>query len=112
MARPKKHDHERREASIPPIRLTFAELAHVEAQAKAAALSVSAYARARCLGHAVAPRRSPVETGTLAELNSCGVNLNQIARHLNQGRGLPPEFAHVLHRFNTVLEQLARRYGA
>lgn len=112
MGRPTKQEHERRTASLPPVRVTAAEMVFVQVQAEAAGLSVSDYVRQRALGAPVAPRRAVNADRLLVELNRAGVNLNQIARHLNAGGAASAELAHVLDRLYGVLEKVGRAHGA
>jgi len=86
MARPKLAPDERRDAQIPPLRVTGAELHFIEEQAAAAGLSLSDYARRLLLGQTVAPARSATDDRLLLEINRVGVLLNQIARALNSDR--------------------------
>lgn len=112
MARPTKAPHERRTTSLPPVRVTEAEMALVQSQAAAARLSVSDFLRQRALSGKVQARPSASTASLLTELNRAGVNLNQIARHLNRGRGLPDDLGHVLHQLYSVLEKVGRSYGS
>lgn len=113
MARPKKQDHEKRSALIPPVRVTEAEMAHVIAQSEAANLTVTDYARQRVLTGKVTLPPSPIDASLLSDLNRIGNNLNQIARQVNRGRQHDPDhLGHVLHQLNTALEVVARRYGS
>ena len=86
MARPLKQAHEKRSARLPPVRVTAAELAHVQKQADHAGLSVTDYLRTLALGQQVKPRKTKLEASLLVELNRIGVNLNQIAHAANIGR--------------------------
>ena len=94
---------ERRDAQLPPVRVTAAELDFIARQAAAAGLSVSDYARRRALGRRVAPARSAADDRLLMELNRAGVNLNQIARALNSDRPERAELVDVLADFRRVL---------
>jgi mobilization protein NikA len=108
MARPKKAESEKRSANFPPVRVTEAELIHVQDQAEMAGLSVSDYLRQRALSGKVTPRRTSGEASLLVELNRVGVNLNQIARALNGGRDEDPHhIGFVLHELHGVMEKLA-----
>ncbi|PLU25733.1 MobC family plasmid mobilization relaxosome protein [Sinorhizobium medicae] len=112
MARPTKAPEERRTTSLPPVRVTEAEMAIVHAQAQAARLSVSDFLRQRAVVGTVTPRPTAGSDRLLVELNRAGVNLNQIARHLNSGGSVPSDLGHVLHQLYTVLEKVGRSYGA
>jgi len=108
MARPKKAAKEKRSANFPPVRVTEAELIHVQDQAGMAGLSVSDYLRQRALSGKVTPRRTPAQASLLVELNRVGVNLNQIARSLNGGRKEDPQhIGFVLNELHGVMEKLA-----
>lgn len=100
MARPTKNAHERRTAHIPPVRMTVAEIVHVEDLASDTGLTVSEYVRQRLLDGKVTPRRSDTTAGLLAELNRIGNNVNQIARQINRGRDHDP------HHLNHVMGEL------
>lgn len=85
MARPRKHVHEKRSKKLES-RVTFAELAFVQAQADACGLSVSEYTRRRTLGHVVAPLSQQTFDPTLVnEINRIGVNVQQLTQaiHMN-----------------------------
>ena len=112
MARPAKQAHEKRSAKLPPIRVTDAELATLQAEAAAARIDLTKLVRDRALtGQTIAAAPS-VGHSLLVELSRAGNNLNQIARHMNRGRGVPDDVAHVLHQFYTVLERVGRAHGA
>jgi hypothetical protein len=117
MARPRKSDFEKRTAHLPPVRLTDAELAAIAGQAQTAGLSVSEYARQRLLTGRVTAAPSRSQGRLLSELNRCGVNLNQVARHLNSGAGQPgkagpDDLGIVLAELHRVLMLVGRSYGA
>lgn len=92
--------------------MTDAELIALGDQAKAAGLSLSDFVRQRLGSGKVTPRPAVPEARLLSELNRCGVNLNQIARHLNRGQDVPADMGHVLHEFYRVLQLVGQRYGA
>ncbi|WP_193227879.1 plasmid mobilization protein [Aureimonas psammosilenae] len=112
MARPTKEAHERRTASLPPVRVTEAELATVQAEAKAAGVDLTRFIRERILTGQTIAAPPTANHSLLVELSRSGNNLNQIARALNRGRPVPDELAHVLHQFYTVLERVGRVHGA
>jgi hypothetical protein len=105
--RPRKAEGERRDASLPPVRVTTAELVHVEEQAERAGLPVSEYVRRRALGAKVAPRQTPADTRALDELNRIGVNLNQLAHAANMGKTLEGQLAATLDQLQRQLEKVA-----
>jgi len=112
MARPQKDKLEARSAHLPAVRLTQAELAQVAELAAGAGLTVSEFARQRLFAGRTVPRPARSEAQLLSELNRCGVNLNQIARALNSGAGLPTSADSTLATFRSVLERVARNYGS
>jgi len=77
------------------VRLTPEEEARLVTLAGGSGANVSDYVRARSLGQAVPrtvatdDRRALIEL--LGELGKIGSNLNQVARHLNQGHAVDPE---------------------
>lgn len=112
MARPRKDKFEARSAHLPAVRLTEAELAQVAELASASRLSLSEYVRQRLLSGKVTPRPALDDAQLLAELNRCGVNLNQIAKRLNAGAGLPTSVDSTLEAFHAVLERVGQAYGS
>lgn len=78
------------------IRMTEAELAQIDTAARDAGLTAPSYARAQLFDQPAprARRRPSVEAEQvgrlLGELGKIGSNLNQIAHHLNAGRGGNP----------------------
>lgn len=112
MARPRKEPHERRNAALPPVRMTDAELVAIGEQAQAAGLSLSDFVRQRVTGGRVLSRPGLTDARLLSELNRCGVNLNQIARHLNRGQGMPADLNDVLSDLQGVLRRVGQSYGA
>ena len=69
------------------IRLTIAEETQLKAMAGAAGLQLATFVRKRAMGNPVVPPRAKADASMLHELNAVGNNLNQIAHHLNAGRG-------------------------
>lgn len=85
MARPKKQAAEARTEQM-NTRYTLAEREYIRSQAAAAGMSESDYVRARALGHSVTPARSSrADPALVTELNSIGVNVNQLARSVHRG---------------------------
>lgn len=80
--------------------------------AAASGLSLSEYVRQRLLSGKVTPRPALDDAQVLAELNRCGVNLNQIAKRLNSGAGLPTSVDKTLEVFHAVLQRVGRAYGS
>lgn len=107
MPRPKKHPDELRTERLSGVRLTPAERQHVEATAAAAGVDLTEFCRLAILGQRIAAKRSRPVDRALAELNRAGVNLNQIARAVNEGRGLPRDFPEVLAELRAAIEKVA-----
>jgi Mobilization protein NikA len=80
MARPQKSPDDRATAAF-RVRLTAAERAQLDTKAAAAGCTLSRLARAALLRYRLPP--APVTRDAVNELNRIGINLNQIARHLN-----------------------------
>mgnify|MGYP001627881339 FL=1 len=110
--RPRKQEKEKRSASLPPVRLTPAEMAFIEEQAAVAGLPVSTYAREALTNRRVTPRRTKAEAALLTELNRCGVNLHQLVRHLNYGGSLPNDIVETLAEFRAALSTVGKAYDA
>ena len=95
------------------VRVTAAEAAEIEARAAAARLSPAAYMRRRSLG------RPPVRVTAVhrlgaaerVELQRIGSNLNQIARALNAGGGVPAGLGAELARVGDLLVDLLTGEG-
>ncbi len=110
MARPRKAPEERRDDQLNP-RLTGAERAEIERNAAALGISPPEFMRRRTLGYrlpeAAAAHQARASLG--AAFNRLGVNLNQIARHLNAG-GEPPAVRRALQdlmaRINAEMDKL------
>lgn len=110
--RPPKPLGKKRDCFLGSVRLTLDELTHIEEQAATAGLPVSAYARMVLTGRKVAPRQTPIEQALLVELNRSGVNVHQIAKHLNFGNGVPNDIAAVLDGHRLALEKVVAAYGS
>lgn len=93
VGRPRKAAGELRTDSLPAVRVTAAERAHVEDMAARAGLPLSEFCRRAALGIRVAERRGRADDAALATLNRAAANLYQIARALNFGQSLPPDMA-------------------
>lgn len=90
MARPKKSPQENRAEQV-SIRLSPLELATLRSKADTAKTNVTAFVRAAALGQRVSVTKSTApDFATRHELRRIGVNLNQIARALHEGRGHDP----------------------
>ena len=99
---PKKQKDERRIAST-RTDLTLAEKQFIREQSHLAGLSEAAFVRKRVLGLPVVVPKSYADARLLYELNSIGINLNQLARNVNSGR----EGIHAVD-WNMVLKDLHR----
>jgi len=88
-------------------RLTTEELEAVEREAGAAGLTVSAYCRRVVLRHRVTPAARGADAAALSALNRVGVNLNQVARHLNVHGRPPRDLAETLAEVRRAVEALA-----
>lgn len=105
--RPGKPQKDARSATV-IFRVTADQRQQIEAAAAAAGVSVSNYARALVL--TARPPRQPrgrADAAALSELNRVGVNLNQIARALNRGDGIPPDLGETLARVQAAVDKLA-----
>lgn len=104
--RPRKQEGERRTNQLPPVRVTDAELAHLENAASASGVSVTEYRRDLYLSGGKPKRAKKSQplikllSQLLVELNRIGNNLNQIARQINRGRDHDP------HHLDGVLKEL------
>lgn len=113
MARPRKPDHERRRHELKFV-ATDIERARIEQAAAAYGLTLSEFFRRRALGGtmpaAAADRQQAAEATTA--LLRLGVNLNQIAKHINAGR-TPPMGAitDLIERINAGIDQLDLAMG-
>lgn len=108
--RPARAERENRADRV-AFRLTAEELERVQAEAERAGVSVSEYCRAAALGQRVRVRSAPDLSAALVSLNRVGVNLNQIARGVNRGQGVPPDLAEVLAEVRAAVERLAELEG-
>lgn len=106
MARPPLPKAERRDDRLPNLRVTAAERALVEERAEAAGLSLVEYCRHSIFKTRIASKRGTIDQALLVELNRVGVNLNQIARHFNAGRDLPPDFPDVLAEIRRAVQKV------
>jgi hypothetical protein len=115
---PAKKQPKRQRQRFVGVRLDDAEFAELERRARQAGLSVGAYCRERTLGSAGprAKREQPTADTKLlarnmAELNRVGVNLNQMARALNEialneGTGRLAQVAHIVRPIQEALAAL------
>lgn len=113
MARPKKPEHERRTESM-SFAVTDVERVQIEQAAASCGLGLSEFFRRRALGvrlPAGAVDRQAQAEATTALLR-LGVNLNQIAKHVNAGREAPvAEISDLITRINSAMDQLHESGG-
>lgn len=107
MVRPKKPPAERRSEPL-GIRLTVAERAQLELSASTLGMTVAEFIRRRALNYRMPQGRPDRQvTAVLATaLIRLGVNLNQIARHMNAGRAAPEYLPNLIARIDRALERL------
>lgn len=108
MARPQKPEHERRSNGL-NIRLTEIERVRAERSAAAYGVGLSEFFRRRALGHRLPAGQ--IDRQQMAEATAAllrlGVNLNQIAKHVNAGRGTPvQELSDLIARINSAMDSL------
>ena len=111
--RPRKGERERRIDHL-NIRLTVAERAHLDAEARRLGMPVSRHVR-RLIGRRRSADRHnvpAVSDGAITALNRVGNNLNQLARHVHAKGNLEPVASHlnqVLVRLDAVVDALLDR---
>lgn len=109
MARPRKDPVECRSSRL-TLYLTTAELADLEAKARAADLQVAVYARGALLKGQVIVRRGPGDDRLVAALIRIGVNLNQLTRHVNSqrkvGAGAADRLTILLSRIDDLTDRI------
>ena len=92
------------------VMLTAAERAELEQRAHAFGLTLSEFIRRRTLGRpmpaAVAEQRTRAALATA--LLRIGVNLNQITRHMNAGRGAPSHLSDLIEAIRGHVDALTR----
>ncbi|TCP38068.1 plasmid mobilization protein [Rhodovulum marinum] len=106
MARPKKAPQEKRDLRV-AFRLSAPDAEALGARAKAAGLSVGAYARMMALKGKVqvVTKREP-DFATLDQLRRIGVNLNQLAREQHRrGHHDPDYLRHLCTRIEALIDQ-------
>lgn len=108
MARPKKSPGELRDAFL-QIRLTDEERAELEQRAQLLGVTLSEFVRRRVLGMPLPPGVAEQRTRALlaTALLRLGVNLNQVARHMNAGRAAPADLAALIEDIRRHVDQLA-----
>ncbi len=88
--------------------MTAIEKVKLEERAQAVGLSVSEFVRRRSLGTPLPPVAADrvVKDKLATSLLRIGVNLNQIAKHMNAGRHAPPELPALVDTINAHLKIL------
>jgi len=107
MGRPRKAPEEKREDRLNP-RLTTAERAEIEHSAAILGVSPSDFVRRRSLNYRL-PAALALQRHVAAlavALLRIGVNLNQIAHHMNAGRGAPPALFALIDRIDVILDEI------
>ena len=107
MGRPRKAPEERR-GNGPNPRFTLAEKVEIEDNAALLGVSQSDFIRRRVLGYRL-PATLAVQRHQAAQavaLLRLGVNLNQIAHHMNAGRDAPDYLRTLADRINAMLNQI------
>lgn len=112
MGRPRKSPEHKRDLQT-TFMLTMTERAELEARASAVGLSLSEFVRRRTLGVPLPPQSADRQTRDklATSLLRIGVNLNQIAKHMNAGRHAPPELQSLIATINTHLKILTHEPG-
>lgn len=110
MARPTKTPAERRTEQV-KIRLTLAETDYLRTQAAVAELTLAEYVRRLALGYRVKPPRARIEAQLLSELNRIGVNVHQLTRAANAGRGFAGDWEAIVDELERLMTQVGEAYG-
>lgn len=106
MARPKKHEMEKRNRVI-AFRATVAEEEHLREQAANVGLSLSDYTRRRSVGHVVAaPARPKFDPALVSEVNRIGVNVNQLTQAVHMDREFVKYWREIGKELEALLEKL------
>ena len=104
MARPKKDFDQVRGRPL-GVRLTPEERAQIDDHAAAHGVTAAEFMRRRSLGHRLPPMEQQARLATA--LMRLGVNINQLTRHANEGRGLPAApLYQLLGRINAALDEI------
>lgn len=109
MPRPRREPEERLACTL-QARVSAAEAELIRAAAAKAGVTVSEYVRRMALSGKLEVHAPRGDVGLTLALNRIGVNLNQMARRLNQSERLPvPALLATLARINAYLDQVDRR---
>ena len=106
VARPKKSPEDLRDDPL-HVMLTTRERAELEQRAEVFGVSVSEFVRRRSLGRPLPATAAEqhVRANLATALLRLGVNLNQIAHHMNAGRSAPP---HLPELIDTIRGHVAK----
>lgn len=107
MARPKSDPMDLRSLQV-NVRLNPHEVAELRARAERSGTTITAFVRASALGKPMRPAPSgSADFATRQELRRVGVNLNQIAKALNSGKGVSPVVLEtVCRKLDTLFDQM------
>lgn len=108
--RPVKQPHEKRHAQM-NIRLTLGEQEYIRTQAARAGITEAEFVRRAAAGLEVRSSRGRADAALISELNAIGNNVNQLARAVHRGRGLPSYWKAIADRLVELLDEVAKRYG-
>lgn len=89
------------------LRLTTAEKIAFREKAEASGQTLSDWLRDLANGHKPRPPVTHTDLAFINELNRIGVNLNQIARSINRGRGLSSDWQLLQDELRAVLKEAA-----
>lgn len=104
IARPRLSPAEKR-TEILQIRVSPIERAKIEAKADQANLVMSEYLRAIALKPRVTIKQTrDLDFATREELRRVGVNLNQIAKAMNAGQGLPVSLSQTTEKMDAIFD--------
>lgn len=109
--RPKKAPEERRTAQNKQ-RYTASEIGYITTQAALAGITPTEYIRRAALGLRVSAQKKRADAALITELCRIGNNINQLARSVNRGRGLPEYWRDMAKELEDILKKLARNYGS
>jgi hypothetical protein len=110
MARPQKQATDKRPRVV-SFRMTEEEHARLEAKAREAGQPIGEYARQAAEGGRIVARVSRVDFALTDQIRRLGVNLNQIAKHVNAGRSPPVYLERLCARVEAMLERLFDEEG-
>lgn len=112
MARPEKHEYEKRSQQV-KIRLTMAEQEHLRSQASTCGQNVAEYVRHRVMGHRVeSPARPKFNPTLVSEINRIGVNVNQLSRAVHMDREFVKYWQDIGTQLEAVLDKLVDEDGS